>query len=764
MRTLKPRQFAVLLPLFLLACGGGAAQPGTAGGAAGSGSSVAIEPGSNVAVTPAPVEDPDELIAALAKLDDLSAEGVTERYPTSFQAAPSYDLANVQGLEKIQASSQKLGDAELTQLKTQGFTISDNHAFPGFAYGYNTFYLEHLPLYVSADSILDAVHQSFEDILQTVEQNALLPELDALLSGMQDKLAAGAASGSSDAVVADADVYVTVARSLLLSKLQKPSAGGSAADIKTLFELAQAGQGTRDVSLFGTVRTNEDFSQFEPRGHYQNSEQLSRYFRAMMWLGRIDLRILETQPDGQQLFRRRQLEAALLLHDLVGKEGRAHFDSLDRAIGAFVGESDYMTLPQADSFMSDLSLDDAAGLARYSDEQLAQAIIDGGYGVQRISSHIMVAGPHQGALPLSRSFALLGQRYVVDSHVFSNVVYDRVNSSPQRLLPNPLDVAFAALGNDQAAALLGDELAQYPGYPAALGQMRVTVDAHPEEYWTGSLYTGWLGALRLLSPAATSSAESANTLFPVARSEAWGRRLLNTQLSSWAQLRHDTILYAKQSYTGGNACEYPDAYVDPYPEFFHALSAYAARGAELTASLSFPAGQSELSTRIQSYFESSQAATEQLAAIAEHQRSGADLTPEMLTFINDAVVIQSICGGPGSVEDGWYKQLFFEPRMAGTSYPKVADVHTQPTDEAGAPVGRVLHVGNGTPRLMVVIADSCGGPRAYAGLATSYREKITENFERLNDKTWEGSWFQEPETPWMKPLVVGKVTSANEAL
>jgi hypothetical protein len=132
----------------------------------------------------------------------------------------------------------------------------------------------------------------------------------------------------------------------------------------------------------------------------------------------------------------------------------------------------------------------------------------------------------------------------------------------------------------------------------------------------------------------------------------------------------------------------------------------------------------------------------------------------MLAFINDAVVIQGICGSPGSVEDGWYKQLFFEPRMAGTSYPKVADVHTQPTDEAGAPVGRVLHVGNGTPRLMVVIADSCSGPRAYAGLATSYREKITENFERLNDKTWEASWFQEPETPWMQPLVVGKLTSS----
>jgi hypothetical protein len=31
--------------------------------------------------------------------------------------------------------------------------------------------------------------------------------------------------------------------------------------------------------------------------------------------------------------------------------------------------------------------------------------------------------------------------------------------------------------------------------------------------------------------------------------EAWKYKELNTALASWTQLRHDTILYAKQSYT-----------------------------------------------------------------------------------------------------------------------------------------------------------------------------------------------------------------------
>jgi hypothetical protein len=80
-------------------------------------------------------------------------------------------------------------------------------------------------------------------------------------------------------------------------------------------------------------------------------------------------------------------------------------------------------------------------------------------------------------------------------------------------------------------------------------------------------------------------------------------------------------------------------------------------------------------------------------------------------------------------------------------------VHTQPLAPGGAPVGRVLHVGTGTPRSMVVVAEGCSGPRAYAGLASAYREKITENYQRLDDEAWASIEHVEPEVPWMKELV-----------
>jgi hypothetical protein len=56
---------------------------------------------------------------------------------------------------------------------------------------------------------------------------------------------------------------------------------------------------------------------------------------------------------------------------------------------------------------------------------------------------------------------------------------------------------------------------------------------------------------------------------------------------------------------------------------------------------------------------------------------------------------------------------------------------------------------------MVVVAEGCSGPRAYAGLASSYREKVTENFQRLTDEVWKTTWLQEPEPSWMTDLVSG---------
>ncbi|WP_437809047.1 DUF3160 domain-containing protein [Sorangium sp. So ce1078] len=705
---------------------------------------------------PAPLgpEQQAELGALLDERDasaSMTAEDFASKYRVAFASGLPYAPADADHLSLIQGSTLGLDDDELAKLSANGFVISEKKSFPTFVYGYESIYALDLPLYVSADSILYAVHRSYDAILKAVELASLGPDLTKMLEEMRARLAAGAGGDLGAEARADADLFTAVALALLTDKAVAPVAGADAAKIDELVEGARAHQGMGAVRLFGADRLM-DFSQFEPRGHYTDAPELERYFRSMMWLGRVDFRFIETQEDGKQVFQRRQLEGAYVLRALAEAKTLDRYTRIDNAIQAFVGESDYMTLPELDVLLADLGLSDAAGLAGVPDDTIVEVVMKKGHGTQRISSHIMINGLDKGTLPLSSSFALLGQRYVVDSHVFSNVVYDRVKGGTvKRMMPDPLDVGFAALGNDQAGALLAPELGKFP-YAPDLHMMRVLVDAHPGEFWGKNLYNRWLGALRELSPArALADTEG---LPGVAKTEAWGRRLLNTQLASWAELRHDTLLYAKQSYTGGTTCEFPDAYVDPYPAFYARIAELAEHGGRVAESLELSGDSAWLAEQLPAYFARLHGIAQTLGEMAANERAGLPLTEEHLAFINQAVRVQYGCGSPEGAE-GWYAQLFFNAYDSVTQDPTIADVHTQPTDEGGAPVGRVLHVGTGLPRLMVVTADPCGTPRAFVGLASSYFEKITENFERMTDEEWAGAIVETTpaDVAWMKDLV-----------
>jgi hypothetical protein len=326
-------------------------------------------------------------------------------------------------------------------------------------------------------------------------------------------------------------------------------------------------------------------------------------------------------------------------------------------------------------------------------------------------------------------------------------------------MPNPLDVGFAALGNNQAAQLLGSELTQY-AYAPQLAEMRVLIDSYPTDYWSSSLYTLWLDALRSLSPGSEVADPKQAGLPSVTETAAWQRRLLNGQLGSWAELRHNTVLYVKESYTGMPLCEYPDAYVEPNPTFFARVVAFADRGKELVGELSALSSAAPL-VDIGDYFERLSSLAGTLQSMAEYERAGTPFTADQMAFINRAVSYEGVCATTGV--SGWYADLYYagsgmdRDDLASSEYrPPIVDVHTQPADEVGNPVGRVLHVGTGKPRLMVVTVDSCTGPRAYAGLVTSYFEKITDNWQRLTDQAWatELEAATPADVPWMSDLVV----------
>jgi hypothetical protein len=694
--------------------------------------------------TSAPVLDALREQLSLARSQDAVTLRSQRELP--FASELGYSAVSASGLELLQASALSITPEEMVALGQRGFVILPRREYPSFAYAYTEIYSQDLPVFVSADMVLEAVHRSYDQLLETIERLVLVPRFTSLLSRLRARL--GSDFPAQDQLAADLDLLLSVGQSLLDGSPAAPARGASASQIEELVAAAQTASGIREVSLFGVPR-QLDFSQFAPRGHYTGDPLLERYFRAMMWFGRTDLRLIETLDNGNRVFRRRQLEAALGLSELLDVEGLGHWTAIDSVLGAFVGEHDYMTLLELGPLLAALGVSNRSGLAALPDARIAQAITDGQFGDQRIASQVLIRQDADGTLPLDRSFALFGQRYLVDSHVFSNVVFDRV---PGRVLPSSLDVAFAALGNDHALSLIGPELDQ-AGYPGALSALRTLITSHQQEYWESSLYTSWLGALRMLSPGAPGNTLSDASLPALARSELWSRRLLNTQLASWAQLRHDTVLYAKQSYTAGSLCEFPDAYVDPYPEFFRALARFAELGQRTVAGLGVSDNDPELGQYVLDYFTRLGGVMDRLGRMAEAERTGAPHAAEDIAFINQAVALEAGCGGFAG-QTGWYRDLFFRPETSIEESSTIADVHTDPGGQL--PVSRgpsVLHVGTGRPRLMVLAVDSCSGPRAYVGAVFDYQERVNPGLKRFNDEEWGALVAQGVrwEPGWMQP-------------
>ncbi len=666
----------------------------------------------------------------------MTLEELNQAYPPpAYLASPAYNPEAARYFAEIE-TAYGLTDAERALLAANGFAVTERQRFSSFGEAYLDIFYKDLPVFISTDSILQALHRSFDSILRVTEESYLSEQLDQLLAKSHAQLPVLAADFGSEIpdFLRDVDEYLAVARSLL-----------SGAAVQTVLPGEGFGLGVDEwqsriadellatVEIFGGPRAI-DFSQFKPRGHYTQSEGLERYFKAMVWLGRIDLRIQEHDiVTHDTVFNQRQLLAAYYLRAAVVDSGaKPHWDEITGLVALMIGQVDSLDLEGFAHFLQEVGVESGPDLLDAETQAEFLAALDAdSLGVQQICSHIIYSNPLDPVVtPLPRSFLLLGQRFTVDSHVFSNLVFDRIVADGRkvmRMLPSPLDAWFA-LGNDRALAHLQPELERWP-YAGNLSVMRFLLDAYDPDFWQANLYNEWLSGLRALSGPFVEEPYPA----PM-KTAAYHDKLLHTQLASWSQLRHDTILYVKQSYTGYPVCEYPDGYVEPIPAFYHALSRYSDRAREVFADSGLEGWRKDYITEYFTRFRDTSLA---LWAIARKELDGLPLDEEQTEFIKNTIIEttqDNICALV-TVYAGWYPRLFYQGvEDAVLRDPVVADLHTNPDPETGP---QVLHAGTGDVNLMLLTVDTCNGPTAYAGPVFSYFERIEAGLNRLNDEQWE---------------------------
>lgn len=523
-------------------------------------------------------------------------------------------------------------------------------------------------------------------------------------------------------------------------------------DVEKELEFIEKHEGFKKSVIFNY---NEDYSQYLPRGHYTRSEKLKNYFKAFMWHGRIsmllkgDLISLPTEDERIEEARIQTMGASLIASRLGSdKEIMDKWDRIYSVTAFYVGLSDdlgpYEYIESINSVFgstfdaNDMNEDTIGKLKAKLAEYQPPAIYggtgfgnDGGCGIPPP----FTSEQADKCLENTKGFRLMGQRFIPDSYMFQNLVFAYVNkhlsltpgnwdekpftsglvdtpSGPivARVFPRGLDV-MALLGSNRAKEIiteLGDD--QYEKYDEKFAELEEEFNGFGVEEWNKNLYWAWLYSLKPLLK------EFDNGYPTFMQTEAWQDKELTTALASWAELRHDTILYAKQSYTMAGATSVPMepevvGYIEPVPEFYNRLLALT----RMTIN-----GLDEMNVLDESSkarLESLDGILERLVQISKDELENKELTQDDYDFIKNFG--RQLKGVIADVDEKAQKTTI------------IADVHTDGNS------GQVLEEGVGYVKLMVVVYKVPDGRILIgAGPVMSYYEFKQPMNDRLTDEKW----------------------------
>jgi len=483
------------------------------------------------------------------------------------------DLNKVQGLDLVTMTA-----AQRALLVQNGFAVAT--PVPG---QYREFYqiyeqnrYDEVPVFITTDSVYHVYHLIFDKMLRDLETGYFIADLKALTTSM---LAASTAQyqtlkGSSlgDPALRNA-AYFAVADKLL--GLSDPAPADADAMVNAELALINAAN-TQAISpiwdrpdLPQEMKLIEDYTQYVPRGHYTLSADLKMYFKAMMWYGRLTFRQVDDFETRRALLLVQALRTASTPD---GTSAVSLWEDIYEPTVFIVGKSDDLGYIEYGA-LSDKVFGANADLKKFADPTLFASFQKAAKTLPPPQVNSMWVWIDQDKQLVTKGFRFMGQRFTLDEYVFGQVIWRNVGTIDKpRGLPKGLDF-FAAMGSNEAAGILkglGED--QYLHFDSQSAKVKSQVAALGTDSFTQNLYWSWLYSFQpLIAPKGSAYP-------PFMQTQAWLRKDLQTALGSWTELKHDTILYAKQVMAemgGGGPEQIPHGYVEPDPEAYARLLALA---------------------------------------------------------------------------------------------------------------------------------------------------------------------------------------------
>ena len=511
-------------------------------------------------------------------------------------------------------------------------------------------------------------------------------------------------------------------------------------------EVDKAIKATDDFSNFMADYKNVMFgySLFRPRGHYTRNYVLEEYFRGMMWL--------QSVPFGMD--NDDEVNAAVIIAYTMmnNPEIQQKYDKINKIITYMMGQPDNLSIIQV--------IDELKKINRPMEDLLndKQAMSKLKKDLEEIGNKATRIRPKYERTSHNK-INVMPQRYQPDAEVLQEMV-DYDNKPTLRATPKGLDF-MAAMGVSAAEQILKEEQTPWKDYDNHLKAMKKRMG---EINWDETICTRWMNTLKVLNVWSGDKNNQKQLPYFMLNPE-WSKKDLNAALASWAELKHDAILYAKQpmgAECGGGGPPEPivKGYVEPNVGFWKKAIELLDNTEKLLKE------QDMLTEKIKDATQRIREEAQFLLNISEKELAGKELSEEEYgqiecigaTFENISLDLVR--------EKDQYLMGWSDVQGADKKVALVADVYTANADNN--PDKSILFEAVGEADEIYVVVEIGGYLYLTRGSVLSYREFIQPiDQPRLTDEEWQEQLEKNarkgvPE--WMKRIIVplNKLPEANE--
>lgn len=496
-----------------------------------------------------PITYSDKEIKFIAKIDTLIAQKCRKNYLIQEDdTVPNLDNLYNQFDYKIFTPEFK------KVLGRYGFVIvKDKYEQLFHLYDQNQY--SYISSFVTTDLYLQLLHTYFSYTLKLLEKEKLVDLVTQLTKSMYNESIKY--SGNKDEEIRElADFnacYFAIAYKLLTNndlKIPENFQGKYEDELKSI-------SGTAD-GISPLFESYMPYSLCIPRGHYTRTEEQKRYFKAMIWLQVAPYCLSDDFLLKQACFN------AFLLNTGKSESQKPLMDiykSVYEPIAFLIGDADNLSVTDICDYYNKNNI--------VKIESLSQKKV-----INEIIKYLTVKAKEKDQIQPKLKLAchpkinFMPQRYLVDNDILQQFVDTTKNA--KKAFPKALEV-LSVLGIESAKNVLYyhyNENQKWDQYESIMQQQRSKFNTF--DNWDMSVYNKWLQALIKLN-------KTDKTYPYFMKNRGWKLKNLNTSLASYAELKHDVILYGEQPMAaemGDGGDELPPpvtyGYVEPNLEFWNA--------------------------------------------------------------------------------------------------------------------------------------------------------------------------------------------------